>query len=251
METKRRKIIGVIPARFASTRLMGKPLADIRGKPLIQHTYENAQNAKLLDDLIVATDDERILDKVLEFGGNAAMTPLSCPTGTDRIAWLVKNSHLCADAEIIVNIQGDEPDVDPSVIQGCIQTLLNAEDASIATPIVRINSRADAESTSVVKCVIDSYGYALYFSRGLIPHNKSGTYNENTHYFKHIGLYAYRKDFLLLYPHIQPTPLQLEEDLEQLKVLETGYRIKTYLTEHDSSGIDTEHELSKKIERMT
>lgn len=250
MADQKRKIIGIIPARFGSIRLPGKPLVDIKGKPLIQHTYENALKADFLDDLIVATDDNRILSKVQEFGGKAAITP-DCPTGTDRLAWLVKNHAACQGADIIVNIQGDEPDIDPSVIQGCIKVLLEAEDASIATPIVRIKNKEDAESPSVVKCVTDTFGYALYFSRSLIPHNKSGQYRSESSYFKHIGLYAYRKEFLLLYPYIQPTPLQLEEDLEQLKVLEMGYRIKTYLTDHDSLGIDTEHELQTKLERMT
>lgn len=250
MDQKERKIIGIIPARFGSTRLMGKPLADIKGKPLIQHTYENALKSKL-DDVVVATDDERILNKVLEFGGKAVMTPVDCLNGTDRLAWALKSSPLFSEAEIIVNIQGDEPDIHPSVIEGCIKTLQDAPDASIATPIVRIQNEEEALSNSVVKCVTDIYGYALYFSRGLIPHNKNGAFNKDTSYFKHIGLYAYRKEFLLLYPFIKPTPLQQEEDLEQLKVLETGYRIKTYLTEHDSTGIDTHHELLKKIERTS
>lgn len=248
MDQEKAKIIGVIPARFGSVRLAGKPLIDIKGKPLIQHTYENALKAQFLDDLVVATDDERILSKVLEFGGKACMTPTWCPTGTDRIAWLVKNNPLFSDAEIIVNIQGDWPDIDPEVIQGCIKVLQEASDASIATPIVRIKDRNEAETPSIVKCVTDTYGYALYFSRSLIPYSKSGDYQAPL--FKHIGLYAYRKEFLLLYPYIQPTPYQQEEDLEQLKALEMGYRIKTYLTDHDSSSIDTEHDLQKKLKQV-
>jgi len=241
-----KKVIGIIPARFGSTRLLGKPLLEINGKPLIQLTYESALQASSLDDLIVATDDERIFNKVLEFGGKAEMTPETCQTGTDRLAWLVQNNHLFKDAEIIVNIQGDEPDIHPETIQGCIQALKDAEDASVSTPIVRLKDRKEAESPSVVKCVTDTFGYALYFSRALIPSNKSGSFSENATYFKHLGLYAYRKDFLLKYPHIPATPLQLQEDLEQLKVLEMGYKIKTHLTEHDSAGIDTIEELTQK-----
>lgn len=245
------KVIGVIPARFGSQRLPGKPLLPIKGKPLIQHTWENAKRAKNLDALIIATDDERIRRAAEEFGASVVMTPEDCPTGSDRIAWVSKHTPLFHDAEIIINIQGDEPDINPAVIEGCITALINYPDASVATAVVKIHSQDEAESRSVVKCVRDAHGYALYFSRALIPHSKNGHYSPDTEYFKHVGIYAYRKAFLDLYPYLPKTPLQLSEDLEQLRVLETGHKIITILTEHDSLGIDTEQDLRRKVERTT
>ncbi|CRX38158.1 3-deoxy-manno-octulosonate cytidylyltransferase [Estrella lausannensis] len=248
-ETK--KVIGVIPARFGSQRLPGKPLLPIKGKPLIQHTWENARKAKNLSALIIATDDERIKKAAEEFGALVVMTPEECPTGSDRIAWVSKHTPLFHDAEIIVNIQGDEPDINPAVIEDCVDALIEHPDASLATAVVKIHSREEAESLSVVKCVRDAHGYALYFSRALIPHSKNGCYCPDTDYFKHIGIYAYKKPFLDLYPYLPKTPLQLSEDLEQLRVLETGHKIITILTEHDSLGIDTEQDLRRKVERTT
>lgn len=246
-----KKVIGVIPARFGSQRLPGKPLLLIQGKPLIQHTYENALKAKNLDEILIATDDERIVKTAESFGAKVVMTPEECPTGSDRIAWISNHTPLLKNARIIVNIQGDEPDLNPDVIEKCVQALGDHQDASIATALVEIKSREEAESQSVVKCVRDLHGYALYFSRAMIPNSKSGTYSPDTVYFKHLGLYAYRKNFLDLYPYLPKTPLQLSEDLEQLRVLETGHKIITILTEHDSHGIDTDQDLKKKIERTS
>lgn len=233
------KIVGIIPARFQSSRFPGKPLALINGISLIQRTYENAQKASCLTDLIVATDDQRIFDHVKGFGGKVVLTSADCLTGSDRIAEVASSLD---DAAIIVNIQGDEPCLDPHDLTLIVEALIKNPDAVVATAITRVNF-VEAQQKSLVKCVTDNKGRALYFSRSLIPGSKSQ--GSDSIYFRHIGLYAYRKDFLLLYPTLPPTPLMLAEDLEQLKIVEHGYTIQTVTVNGSSPGVDLPEDIEK------
>lgn len=240
------RTLAIIPARYASTRFPGKPLVKILDKTLIQCTYENALRCKNFADVVVATDDQRIFDHVLSFGGRVVMTG-DCATGTDRLIEVMKNGQY--DAEIILNIQGDEPCLDPTVIDQVVKALINSEDAVVSTAAVKITSEEEALSSSVVKCVMDQKGYALYFSRALIPSNKNHSWNPQAVYYKHLGIYCYRKEFLLKYGQLEETPLQTMEDLEQLKILEHGYKIKVVLVETSSVGIDTPEDI-KKVEQL-
>lgn len=243
------KILGIIPARFASTRFPGKPLIPILGKTLLQRTFENASLVSILDKLLIATDDQRIYDHVMEFGGNPVMTSVRCPTGTDRLAEVLQNYPELLKAEAIVNIQGDEPFVDPKAIEEAVELLLQDPQASMATIITPLQTEEEALNPSIVKCVKDQQNNALYFSRSLIPSNKKQKFNlQEGAYYRHLGLYVYRPSFLLQYQTLRPTPLQLEEDLEQLKVLEHGHRIKVAITDKVSIGVDT-HEDVNKIEQ--
>lgn len=243
------KVLGIIPARFGSTRFPGKPLVPILGKTLIQRTYENAKNCSILDSVVVATDDERIAKHVLEFGGDVVMTSDDCPTGSDRLAEALQTYYANENVAAVVNIQGDEPCLEPEVIKAVVTLLLNDPEASMSTAIVKIESEEEALSTSVVKCVIDLNGNAIYFSRSLIPGNKSGKYNPKTTYYKHLGIYAYRPEFLLEYTKLPQTPLQIAEDLEQLKVIEHGYLLKAAVVDTCCIGVDTPEDI-KKIEKI-
>jgi len=239
------KVLGIIPARFGSTRLPGKMLIPILGKTLLQRTFENASRIAILDQLFIATDDERISDHVKEFGGQVIMTSISCPTGTDRLAEALQKNPEWLHAEAIVNIQGDEPCIDPKAIEEAVRLLLQDPHASMATIITPLEDEKEALSSSVVKCIKDQEDNALYFSRALIPSSQHRQFNPTQRYYRHIGLYVYRPAFLLKYQTLQATPLQLEEDLEQLKVLEHGYRIKVTLTEKAAIGVDTHEDLNK------
>lgn len=246
---KNTKTVGMIPARFGSTRFPGKPLAIIAGKTLIQRTYENAKRCRLLDDVVVATDDNRIFDHVVGFGGKAVMTPPECPTGTERLAEAVRDNEQFSDYAAVINIQGDEPLLEPEVIGSVIEKLLEDETAVMSTAAAKISSKEEAENYSVVKCVIDQNGKALYFSRTLIPNGHGGEWQKDVTYYKHLGIYGYRRDFLMHYADLEPTPLQLAEDLEQLKVLENGYRIKVAIVESSSIGVDRPEDV-KQIEQL-
>jgi 3-deoxy-manno-octulosonate cytidylyltransferase (CMP-KDO synthetase) len=239
------KVLGIIPARFASTRFPGKPLVSIQGKTLLQRTFENAYQASLLDKLLVATDDVRIAEHVQQFGGHVVMTSLSCPTGTDRLAEVLQQYPEFLKAEAIVNIQGDEPCLNPRAIDAAVKLLLQDTQASMATIVTPLKTEEEAFNPSIVKCVLDQQHNALYFSRSLIPSNKKQHFNSQGPYYRHIGLYVYRPTFLLRYQTLNPTPLQLEEDLEQLKVLEHGYRIKVAITDEAGIGVDTPEDLNK------
>ena len=232
------KYVGIIPARFGSVRFPGKPLALILGKSLIRRTYENAKKASALSDLIVATEDQRIYDHVLDFGGKAVLISSQCPKGSDAVAEAALGFP---DAEIIVNIQGDEPCVEPEIIDQLAKSLENDPDAVVATAA----SPLRAADPMAVTCTVDLKGHALYFSRSLIPGNKGGIYHPSLPYLRHIGLYAFRRDFLLTYAALPPTPLMLVEDLEQLKVLEHGYKIRVEIVESASQGVDWHHDLQK------
>jgi len=235
------KVLGVIPARYASTRFPGKPLAKIAGRPMIQHVYEQSKKAKSLDFLLVATDDERILSAVEEFGGACMMTSDKHPTGTDRLAEVALKY---ADFDIIVNIQGDEPLIDPDTIDQVANKLIIADNADVvmASAMTEI-SEIDAEDPNIVKVVTDLSGLALYFSRSKIPYPRD---NNSGRFLKHIGLYAYKRDFLLAYAKMPSTCLENSEKLEQLRVLENGYKIAMAEIEDDISiGVDTVEDLQR------
>lgn len=238
---KRLQIAGIIPARYQSRRFPGKPLAPILGKSLIQRTYENAKKIDMISELYVATEDTRIFEHVEGFGGKAIYTPSDCLTGSDRVAEAAKNlSH----ADIIVNIQGDEPCLDPEAVNKAIKGLIEDQEAVVATAVTALEEQ-DACNPSVVKCVFDRDHRALYFSRSLIPGNKSGKWSAETPCFRHVGLYVFRRHFLLQYAELSATPLMLAEDLEQLKILEHGYKIHVVHIPGISLGVDLPHDIEK------
>jgi 3-deoxy-manno-octulosonate cytidylyltransferase (CMP-KDO synthetase) len=230
--------VGIIPARYSSTRLPGKPLANLGGKPVIQHVYERAQQA--LERVIVATDDQRIVAAVEAFGGQAVMTRLDHRCGTDRVAEVAA----VLSAEIIVNVQGDEPFVDPVMITEAMGPLLAEPQVSMATLSRAILREEDLADTSVVKVVTDVRGDALYFSRSLIPYPR---HREFCRWREHVGIYVYRRPFLLQYAEWPPTPLEQAESLEQLRALEHGVRIRVIQTERGrgSMSIDTADDLAR------
>ena len=195
--------------------------------------------------MIVATDDQRIFDHVKSFGGNVVMTSVECLTGTDRLAEVLRKDKNLADVEIVMNVQGDEPCLDPAVIAEVVNILREDPRAAMSTAIIPLHSAEEALNPSVVKCVVDNQGYALYFSRALIPADKTLKYRSEAVYYKHLGLYAYRREFLLHYAELTPTPLQQVEDLEQLKVLEHGYRIKTVQVSGESMDVNAPEDIHK------
>ncbi len=237
-------IVGIIPARFASTRLMGKPLADIGGKPMIQHTYNSAKKSKLLDKVIIAVDDEKVLQVVKSFGAEAYMTPKDCASGSDRIAFVAEK---IPDAEIIVNIQGDEPFIKGKMIDQAIEPLWIDNKVSLSTLARRITNVEEMKSPAVVKVVFDYHNYAMYFSRSPIPFVRDARTNlekvQSADIFKHIGLYVYRRETLLKFTTLKPTDLEQIEKLEQLRFLENGFKMKIVVTEYDSLSVDTPRDL--------
>ncbi|MDD5496079.1 MAG: 3-deoxy-manno-octulosonate cytidylyltransferase, partial [Candidatus Omnitrophica bacterium] len=241
------KAIGVIPARWGATRFEGKVLANLLGKPVIQHVWENAKKAKTLDDLVVACDDERIMKVVLEFGGKAIYTSPDQPSGTDRLAEVVNPMEI----KIAVNIQGDEPLVKPIMIDNLVMALEDEKKAQMATVVKKIEDEAELTNSNVVKVVFDRNGYALYFSRFAIPYNRTGQVDEKKRpvYYKHIGLYAFTKDFLFTFRSLPNSSLENAEKLEQLRVLEYGYKIKVVETKFDTVGVDTPEDL-RKVEEL-
>ncbi|MFH1691400.1 MAG: 3-deoxy-manno-octulosonate cytidylyltransferase [Candidatus Omnitrophota bacterium] len=233
-------VIGVIPARYSSTRFEGKVLAQVAGKPVIQHVWENASKAKVLDELIVACDDDRIYKAVLGFGGKAVMTARAHTSGTERIVEIVGDM----DVRIIVNIQGDEPLVHPSMIDDAADVLLSNADTRVATIMKRIDNEEEILDSNVVKVVVGKKNQALYFSRCPIPFVRDEEPGMRVHY-KHIGLYAYTKDFLFIYKNLPPSKLEGLEKLEQLRILENGYPISVVETKHETIGVDTYEDLEK------
>lgn len=233
--------VGVIPARFASTRLPGKALLPLAGKPMIQHVYERCTQARTLQRVLVACDDQRILDAVTAFGGEAAMTREDHPSGTDRIAEVAAG----LDADVIVNIQGDEPLIEPTDVDLAVEPLLADAECLMSTLVTPIVRPEDLDDPACVKAVVDARGNALYFSRSRIPYCRTVEAITEQTVYKHIGLYAFRRTFLLTYAALPVTPLQKAESLEQLKVLEHGYRIHCVETPRDSIGIDTPEDLER------
>jgi 3-deoxy-manno-octulosonate cytidylyltransferase (CMP-KDO synthetase) len=232
------KAIGIIPARYASTRFPGKPLVEIAGRPMIEHVYRQSERAASLQEVWVATDDQRIYEAVSAFGGRVVMTRAEHPSGTDRIAEAARG----LDAAVIVNVQGDEPLLDPAEIDAVVRPFEGNPELVMTTAAVPIADPRDVQDPGVVKVVLDRQGFALYFSRLPIPMHRAG---EPGTYYKHLGLYAYRKPFLLRYAALEPTPLERAERLEQLRVLENGYRIFVAVTGHDAVSVDTPDDLAR------
>lgn len=235
------KTIGVIPARFASTRFPAKVLAQIAGKPMIQHVYSKAKECRQIDDVVIACDHPDVLKAATSFGAKVVMTDPNHPSGSDRIAEVVQN----LDVDIVVNIQGDEPFIDPRTIDNLAVLLKNDDQCSMGTVVKEIIDDKDFQNPNVVKCVVDAQGYALYFSRAPIPYNRNSQKPSGLKQFKHLGLYAYRKAFLLQYKDWPKSILEMTEQLEQLRVLEKGYRIKTVETKTESIAVDTPEDLKK------
>jgi len=232
------KVVGIIPARFEATRFPGKPLAKILGKPMIQWVYERAKKSSCLEALMVATDSQEIYQQVKSFGGEVVLTSNKHQSGTSRVAEVAEQ----LDVEIIVNIQGDEPLISPHAIDEAIKPLLTDPDIYMATLKHKITDKNELSNPNIVKVVTDKNDFALYFSRALIPFINPPFPAD---IYKHIGLYVYRKDFLLKLVQLPPTTIEQVEKLEQLRVLENGYKIKVIKTNYYSIGVDTEKDLEK------
>lgn len=244
------EIVAVIPARFASTRLPGKPLLSETGKPLIQHVVEAAQLAKLVQRVIVATDDPRIADAVAGFGGEFMMTRADHPTGTDRVAEV---AAALDSARIIVNLQGDEPEVSGATLDQVVTLLQNDPEAPMATLATPIREEGIYHDPSCVKVVCSHKARALYFSRSPIPHHRDGLPvlgpDDPPLAHLHLGLYAYRRDFLLNLKELPPSPLEGSEKLEQLRVIQAGYPIAIGIVDEPGVGIDTPEDYRRFVER--
>jgi 3-deoxy-manno-octulosonate cytidylyltransferase (CMP-KDO synthetase) len=232
------RILGVIPARYASVRFPGKVLASIAGKSMLEHVYERASMARYLTSVVIATDDRTVYEQARNFGASVRMTRADHMSGTDRVAEVASSGN----AELIVNIQGDEPLIDPNAIDTAILGLLDDPDVPMGTLKRRIEDPADIDNPNVVKVVTDLSGKAIYFSRCSIPYARGP---ESSDRFKHIGLYVYRRDFLLNYSDLPVGPLEKAERLEQLRALENGYSIRVMETEYDSLGVDTPADLDR------
>ena len=247
------KFLGIIPARYASTRFPGKPLADMLGKPMIQRVYEQVQH--VVDEICVATDDERINAAVKAFGGNVVMTSKSHRSGTERCYEAFRkigNNH-----DIIINIQGDEPFIQPEQIELLKSCFLNTPDTQIATLVKALNPDSDAQklllNPNTPKVVIGQNKEALYFSRSIIPYirdKEQSNWLESHTFYKHIGLYAYKAEVLREIVNLPQSPLELAENLEQLRWLENGYKIKTEITQTETIGIDTPEDMKLAILRI-
>ena len=243
-EIGRDRIVGVIPARYGSSRFEGKVLADIAGKPMIQWVYERANQSQTLDELFVAVDDPRVQSRVERFGGKAILTGAHHESGTDRIAEVVEKMP----ADIVVNIQGDQPLIDPNMIDEAVQPMIDNHAIQMST-LKREIEKDEFDDPGVVKVVVDDQDFALYFSRSLLPYPR---YDENMRVYEHVGLYVYRKDFLLKISRMPQGYLEKIESLEQLRVLEKGYRILVIETKMDRAAgvsVDTPEDIEK-VERL-
>ncbi len=246
-------IIGIIPAHYGSTRLEGKVLADIAGNPMIQHVYERACQAETLQDLLVATDDQRIMDIVAGFGGQVVMTSAEHKSGTDRVAEVAQD-RAC---DVVINIQGDEPLIEPAAIDAAVQPFIADSSLAMSTLSTPIRALHEHLDPSVVKVVVDADGFALYFSLAPVPFfrldtdapwpdNKPRQHPESGRWpLKHIGLYGYRRQTLLWLASLPPTPLEKTERLEQLRALENGCRIKVIEVDYSPIGVDTPEDLQR------
>jgi len=237
--------IGVIPARYSSTRFSGKILADICGKPMIQHVWERAKKALLLDEVIIACDEERVFEIARDFGANCVMTAKGHLSGSDRITEVVQP----IDVKIVVNIQADEPLIEHIMIDSLVDALLRDDSIYMATFVKKIQNSKEINNPNIVKVVMDKNNFVLYFSRAPIPYQAENVDIQPV-YYKHIGLYAYTKDFLFTYKNIPSSSLEDAERLEQLRVLEEGFRIKVIETETDTIGVDTPQDLERVRERL-
>jgi len=246
-----KKVTAILPARYASTRFPGKPLAEILGKPMIQHVYDRVSRARSVDRVLVATDDARIVDCVKGFGGEVVLTRADHPTGTDRLAEVAAG----IDTELIVNVQGDEPLIHPDMIDEAVMPLLKDPQIEMGTLASLVDDSEDFFSPNVVKVVRDLAGFALYFSRAPIPWPRDLSREQVAEQiaalrvWRHIGLYVYRRQLLLDYPSWPKTPLESLENLEQLRALERGVRLYVAATAHGCHGVDTPADL-KRVENM-
>jgi len=241
----RHRVVAIIPARYASTRLPGKPLVDIAGKPMIQHVYERARRATLVDEVIVATDDARIVEAVRRFGGQVELTSPDCRSGSDRIAEVART---LPTTELIVNVQGDEPLIPPAMIDEAVRPILNDSTLLVGTLVARIATPEEFLDPHTVKVVLDRNGRCLYFSRSPVPFGRDmaiDTLLTTFPLYRHIGLYVYRTSFLLRYTSMEQMPLERAEQLEQLRVLEHGYAMHAEVTEHRSIAVDTPADLER------
>lgn len=254
MKKEQNTIIAIIPARYGSTRFPGKALAMIKGKPMIQWVYERTKGSNLIDRVIVATDDERIRQAVASFNGEVMMTSTAHATGTDRIAEVARQLR----CSLVVNVQGDEPLIQPEMIDQAIQPLVDDPGIPMGTLCRRIENHDEAFDPNVVKVVLDATSFALYFSRAPIPWERDQWGGKNSwkdltlhsQMYKHVGLYVYRRDFLLQYAALPQTRLEAIEKLEQLRALENGFRIKAVITEYESFGVDIPDDLSRILRRL-
>jgi 3-deoxy-manno-octulosonate cytidylyltransferase (CMP-KDO synthetase) len=235
------KVVIVIPARYGSTRLPGKPLVSLAGKTMIQRVFERAKQAKTAGRVIVATDDERIVKAVESFGGEARITRTEHRTGTERIAEVAAHS----DGEVFVNVQGDEPLLDPAAVDTAVNSLLEEPAAAIATVAVLIRTPADIMDPNVVKTVLDFEDNALYFSRAPLPWVRDSAAKTHARHLKHLGLYVFQRDALLEYPTLPQGELERIEQLEQLRWLENGWKIRVAEVEHDAVSVDVPEDIAK------
>lgn len=250
------EVVALIPARYGSTRFPGKPLALLRGKPMIQHVYEQTCQVQGLAQVLVATDDQRIAEAVHRIGGNVAMTRADHPTGTDRLAEVAEG----LTADIVVNVQGDLPFFPPAMVEDAVAALKAAPEAAMATLKTPIYEREEWHNPNIVKVVTDQQDFALYFSRSPIPFYRSqhtaqqaaevADGQQTILGYRHIGLYVYRRDFLLTFTTLAPTPLEEAEKLEQLRALESGYRIQVTQTQRPTVEIDTPQDLRRAEEML-
>lgn len=245
MENKNTKIIACIPARYLSTRLPAKPLADICGKTMLQRVWEGTASSKLIDDIFILTDDQRIFDHCLSFDATPVMTPTDLKSGTDRILFALNNSNI--DFDIVVNVQGDEPMISGDLLDSAISGFVNSG-CDVGTIIKKIDNYDEIFDTSVVKVVLNKNNNALYFSRNPIPYLRdiqSEKWAEQSKHFKHIGIYIYLGNSLLDFGNLEQSQLEQAEKLEQLRFLANGYSIFCYETEKDLISVDTEQDLEK------
>ncbi len=235
-----KRILGVIPARFASSRFPGKALALIGGRPMIQHVWERTRRARYLSEVLIATDDDRIASCVRSFGGKVCLTSGEHLSGTDRVAEIAWSNI----ANLYVNIQGDEPLIDPDAIDAAILSVDSDDDVVMGTLKKRITDPAEIADPNVVKVVTNLAGDAIYFSRSSIPFDRNPRSGQPV-FYKHVGLYVYRRDFLLRFSDLPVGPLEASERLEQLRALENGFRIRVGLTEYESFGVDVPADLNR------
>jgi 3-deoxy-manno-octulosonate cytidylyltransferase (CMP-KDO synthetase) len=238
-------IWAVIPARYAATRLPGKPLVNLAGKPMIQHVWERVSQAKKITKVVVATEDERIRTAVRAFGGEAVMTRADHRSGTDRIAEVA----VTAQADILINVQGDEPLISPDAVDELAAAISEDESVQLATLAVPLQNAKDIMDPNIVKVVLDFEGDALYFSRAPIPWVRDTANAVHARHLKHLGLYAYRREALLDYQTLPPGDLERVEQLEQLRWMENGYKIRVAETEHDSVSVDVPDDVPR-VEKL-
>jgi 3-deoxy-manno-octulosonate cytidylyltransferase (CMP-KDO synthetase) len=239
-------VLVVIPARYGSTRFPGKPLASLGGKPMIQHVYERAARANGVREVVVATDDARIVNAVRAFKGVAVMTSPAARSGTERAAEVARSRR----DQVIINVQGDEPLIEPDMVEQLAEYLGRHNAVPMASLMKPLDSEADGSNPNVVKVVVDRDGFALYFSRAPIPFVREVARQPRPRFYKHLGIYGYQRHFLLQFPSLERTTLEELEQLEQLRALEHGYRIRLLETVHDTLGVDTPEDLRRVEQRL-